>query len=69
MFLTSAGLMAITLVYFITGITAEYAVCRPLENPNDSRIFTLIDELVNLDQFYKNKDENSPPLKVSDVIR
>lgn len=69
MFLTSAGLMAVTLIYFVTGIFAEFAVCRPLENPGDSRIFALIDEMVHLDNIYESRDRYSQPLNVSSVIR
>ncbi|XP_075231383.1 prominin-like protein [Lycorma delicatula] len=69
MFLTSAGLMAVTLVYFVTGVMAEFAVCKPLEDPGDSRIFTLIDEVVKLDKIYNITDGHSPPLNISSVIR
>lgn len=72
MFLTSAGLMAITLVYFVTGIAVEFGVCRPLENPGDSRMFTLVDHVVHLDDIYDTRDghrQYSPPLNVSSIIR
>lgn len=67
-FLTSAGLMVITLVYFVTGVLAERAICQPLRHPGDTRIFAMIDELVHLEEKYAQQP-GLKTLKVSDIIR
>lgn len=67
-FLTSAGLMVVMLVYFVTGVLAERAICQPLHNPGDTRIFAMIDELVHLEEKY-TQQPGLQPLKVSEIIR
>lgn len=67
-FLTSAGLMIITLVYFVTGVLAERAICQPLQHPGDTRIFAMIDQLVHLEEKY-TQQPGLQTLKVSDLIR
>lgn len=52
MFISSAALAFVSLIYFITGVTASRVVCEPLQHPGSSRIFTLLDELVDLDPLY-----------------
>lgn len=67
-FLTSAGLMVITLVYFVTGVLAERAICQPLHHPGDTRIFAMIDQLVHFEERY-TQQPGLKSLKVSDIIR
>lgn len=49
MFLFSFLLMLITLLYFLTGSLSQRMVCDPMRNPNDSRIFTMLDNLTKID--------------------
>jgi hypothetical protein len=45
MFISSAALAFVTLIYFITGVTADRVICEPLKNPGNSRIFSLLDQV------------------------
>ncbi|KAI5698871.1 hypothetical protein M8J75_013032 [Diaphorina citri] len=47
MFISSAALAFVTLIYFITGVTADRVICEPLKNPGNSRIFSLLDQTSN----------------------
>ncbi len=71
MFLTSGVLMAIALIYFVAGITTEKLVCQSLKNPHNSRTFTLLDQLVNVDRFYKGvkTEEIYDPVNLRTIIR
>jgi prominin 1 len=64
-FLFSAALMVITLVHFLLGIVTERAVCEPLQNPENSRILTLVDRVVRLDKFFESEEE----INISSIIR
>lgn len=48
MFLFSIILMLLTLVYFLSGVIVQRLACDTLRNPNDSRVFMLIDQSLNL---------------------
>ncbi|RZF46662.1 hypothetical protein LSTR_LSTR002525 [Laodelphax striatellus] len=69
MYLSAAALMSITVIYFISGVSAQFTICQPLQNPSDSRIFSLIDKVVHLDNIYNTREGRSPPLNVSSVIK
>jgi hypothetical protein len=57
--------MVITLVHFLLGIVAERAVCEPLQDPENSRLLTLVDRAVRLDKFFDSEVE----INVSSIIR
>lgn len=54
MFLSSGVLMTLALIYFMAGVTVDKAICHPLKNPHNSRVFSLIDQIANVDRFYKS---------------
>uniref|UniRef100_A0A1B6EEW6 Prominin-like protein n=1 Tax=Clastoptera arizonana TaxID=38151 RepID=A0A1B6EEW6_9HEMI len=64
MFLSSGGLMIITVIYFIGGMISERVICQPLNHPTNTRIFNIIDDYMMHD--LQNPD--FPPLKISSVI-
>ncbi|KAJ8664265.1 hypothetical protein QAD02_005927, partial [Eretmocerus hayati] len=45
-FLLTSALMVVTVVHMLTGILAERAVCEPLKNPKNNRVFELVEEFV-----------------------
>ncbi|XP_054007718.1 prominin-like protein isoform X2 [Hylaeus anthracinus] len=47
-FLLTSVLMVITVVHMVTGVLMQRAVCEPLKNPNDNRMFALVDEIVQV---------------------
>ncbi|XP_076292505.1 LOW QUALITY PROTEIN: prominin-like protein [Lasioglossum baleicum] len=47
-FLLTSVLMVITVLHMITGVLVQRAVCEPLKNPHDNRMFALIDEIVQI---------------------
>lgn len=46
--------MTLALIYFMAGVTVDKAICHPLKNPHNSRVFSLIDQIANVDRFYKS---------------
>lgn len=59
MFISAGALAFVSLLYFISGVTASRVLCEPLQTPGSSRIFSLLDELVDLSAMYGGGD--SPP--------
>ncbi|XP_076680317.1 prominin-like protein isoform X5 [Andrena cerasifolii] len=47
-FLLTSVLMVITVVHMVTGVLIQRAICEPLKNPKDNRMFALIDEIVQV---------------------
>ncbi|XP_011499437.1 PREDICTED: prominin-like protein isoform X1 [Ceratosolen solmsi marchali] len=47
-FLLTSILMIITVVHMITGVLVERAICEPLKNPSDNRMFELVDEYLQI---------------------
>ncbi|XP_017759376.1 PREDICTED: prominin-like protein isoform X3 [Eufriesea mexicana] len=47
-FLLTSVLMVITVVHMIVGVLVQRAVCEPLKNPQDNRMFALVDEVVQI---------------------
>ncbi|XP_033213236.1 prominin-like protein isoform X2 [Belonocnema kinseyi] len=47
-FLLTSILMIVTVAHMITGVAVQRGVCEPLQNPNDNRMFKLLDKFVNL---------------------
>ncbi|KAI5723642.1 hypothetical protein M8J76_009069 [Diaphorina citri] len=60
MFISSAALAFVTLIYFITGVTADRVICEPLKNPGNSRIFSLLDQVVDLNSIYETSNDGGP---------
>ena len=70
MFLSSGILMAIALVYFVAGVGTEKLICQSLKNPHNSRTFTLLDQLTNVNRFYVNAGvENEEAVNLRTIIR
>lgn len=45
-FLLTSVLMVVTVAHMISGVVAERAVCDPLKQPRNNRLFELVDELL-----------------------
>ncbi|XP_053593679.1 prominin-like protein isoform X3 [Microplitis demolitor] len=57
-FLLTSVLIVITSAHMIMGVMTHRAVCEPLQNPNENRMFGLIDEIVQVKQLlYPNNLE------------
>ncbi|XKL60926.1 hypothetical protein PGB90_007983 [Kerria lacca] len=71
MFLTSGVLMAIALIYFVAGITTDKLVCHSLKNPHNSRTFNLLDQLADVNRFYKSPGAEPiyDPINLRTIIR
>lgn len=55
-FLLTSILMVITVIHMVVGVLAQRAVCEPLKNPQDNRMFALVDEIVQIKKIlYPNK--------------
>lgn len=50
-FLLTSVLMVITVAHMVIGVLVQRAICEPLKNPQDNRMFALVDEIVQI----KNK--------------
>lgn len=48
------------MAHMAIGITAQRGICEPLKNPNDSRLFKLVDEFFELKSklFYAKPEMN-----------
>ncbi|XP_031777823.1 prominin-like protein isoform X3 [Nasonia vitripennis] len=58
-FLLTSILMIITVAHMITGVLAERAICEPLKNPNDNRMFEFVDELLQIKKILYPKNPNA----------
>lgn len=58
MFLSSCAIALVTLIYFLSGVTMDRVVCEPLKHPDNSRIFDVLDQLVDVDQIYELQNFN-----------
>ncbi|XP_033365432.1 prominin-like protein isoform X3 [Bombus vosnesenskii] len=47
-FLLTSVLMVITVAHMVIGVLVQRAVCEPLKNPQDNRMFALVDEIVQI---------------------
>ncbi|XP_057323214.1 prominin-like protein isoform X2 [Microplitis mediator] len=57
-FLLTSVLIVITSAHMIMGVMTHRAICEPLQNPNENRMFGLIDEIVQVKQLlYPNNLE------------
>ncbi|XP_017888116.1 prominin-like protein isoform X3 [Ceratina calcarata] len=57
-FLLTSVLMVITVVHMVTGVLVQRAICEPLKNPQDNRMFALVDEVVQVKQLlYPNNSK------------
>ena len=67
-FLLTSILMIITVAHMITGVLVERAICEPLKNPKDNRMFKLIDEIVHIkDVLYPNNPKAD--INMSHILR
>ncbi|CAK9834028.1 Prominin-like protein [Anthophora retusa] len=58
-FLLTSILMVITVAHMVTGVLVQRAVCEPLKNPEDNRMFALIDEIVEIKKLLYPKNPNA----------
>ncbi|KZC13741.1 Prominin-1-A [Dufourea novaeangliae] len=57
-FLLTSVLMVITVIHMVTGVLVQRAVCEPLKNPKDNRMFALVDEMVQIKKILYPKNPN-----------
>ncbi|XP_020294347.1 prominin-like protein isoform X4 [Pseudomyrmex gracilis] len=58
-FLLTSVLMVITVAHMITGVMAQRGICEPLKNPEDNRMFELVDEFVQIKKVLYPKNPNA----------
>ncbi|XP_015595428.1 prominin-like protein isoform X3 [Cephus cinctus] len=52
-FLLTSILMIVTVAHMMTGVVVQRGICEPLKNPNDNRMFQLVDDFVEIkDKLY-----------------
>ncbi|XP_076752857.1 LOW QUALITY PROTEIN: prominin-1-A [Xylocopa sonorina] len=66
-FLLTSVLMVIIVAHMVTGVLVQRAICEPLKNPNDNRMFALIDEMVQIKKMLYPSNPNVD-LNVSYII-
>ncbi|XP_023289033.1 prominin-like protein [Orussus abietinus] len=47
-FLLTSVLIIVTVAHMVSGVLTQRAICEPLKNPKDNRMFELVDELVQI---------------------
>ncbi|XP_034944559.1 prominin-like protein [Chelonus insularis] len=47
-FLLTSVLLVITAAHMVTGVITHRGICEPLKNPNDNRLFQLVDDFVQI---------------------
>ncbi|XP_078035778.1 prominin-1-A isoform X6 [Augochlora pura] len=58
-FLLTSVLMVITVLHMVIGVLVERAICEPLKHPKDNRMFTLVDEIVQIKKVLYPKVPNA----------
>ncbi|XP_043250359.1 prominin-like protein isoform X4 [Colletes gigas] len=58
-FLLTSVLMLITVAHMVTGVLLQRAICEPLKNPKDNRMFALIDDYVQIKKVLYPKNPNA----------
>ncbi|XP_058796560.1 prominin-like protein isoform X2 [Phymastichus coffea] len=58
-FLQTSILLIATVAHMVTGVLTERAVCEPLRNPNNNRMFELIDEFLDIKKVLYPKNPNA----------
>lgn len=43
----------------VTGVLVQRAICEPLKNPKDNRMFALVDEIVQIKRMLYPKNPNA----------
>nr|XP_031832726.1 prominin-like protein isoform X2 [Nomia melanderi] len=66
-FLLTSVLMVITVIHMVTGVLVQRAVCEPLKNPRDNRMFKLVDEMVEIRKILYPKNVNAD-VNMSSII-
>lgn len=60
--------MIVTVVHMVTGVIAERAICEPLKNPNDNRIFEIADKYLQINQVIY-PDNPKAEINISQIIK
>jgi len=63
MFLSSAFLMIIALLYFVTGVSSDRIICEPLQNPTPSRVLNIVNRLYDVSIIHDESDNQKPRLR------
>ncbi|XP_076182936.1 prominin-1-A isoform X1 [Ptiloglossa arizonensis] len=58
-FLLTSVLMVITVAHMVTGVMVQRAVCEPLMNPKDNRMFSMIDDVVQIKKLLYPQNPNA----------
>ncbi|KAK9295900.1 hypothetical protein QLX08_009931 [Tetragonisca angustula] len=66
-FLLTSVLMVITVVHMVIGVLVQRAVCEPLKNPYDNRMFALVDEIVQINKTLYPQNPND--VNMSYIVR
>ncbi|XP_014215519.1 prominin-like protein isoform X2 [Copidosoma floridanum] len=66
-FLVTSVLMIITVAHMITGVLSERAICEPLKNPNDNRMFELVNDLVEVKRLLYPKNDHAD-INISHIL-
>lgn len=67
-FLLTSALMVVTVVHMVTGVLAERAFCEPLKNPNDNRMFELVDEYLQIKRVIYPENPNAD-ISIGHIIK
>lgn len=51
--------MVITVAHMVTGVMVQRAVCEPLMNPKDNRMFSMIDDVVQIKKLLYPQNPNA----------
>ncbi|CAL7934952.1 unnamed protein product [Xylocopa violacea] len=57
-FLLTSVLMVIIVAHMVIGVLVQRAICEPLKNPDDNRMFALVDEIVQVKKMLYPKNPN-----------
>nr|XP_012152652.1 PREDICTED: prominin-like protein isoform X3 [Megachile rotundata] len=58
-FLLTSVLMVITVAHMVTGVLVQRAICEPLKNPQDNRMFALLDGTVQIKKLLYRNNPNA----------
>lgn len=47
-FLLSSALIVVIVAHMLTGVTIHRGICEPLKNPQNNRIFEMVDDYVEI---------------------
>lgn len=60
MFLSSAFLMIIALLYFVSGVSSDRIICDSLQNPTPSRVLNILNRLYDMSIIHEDPENQKP---------